>query len=275
MDIEQLGEELNLPPYKGRIQSRYCKPDFLESISDCQGLLDGPSSRILLVGRNRVGSCRLKIAAGEIQDVVIKEFRILGINKLKSLVLPSKACKAWKGSSVLVQKGISTPAPVAYLETRKGLFLDRSFFVTELIGDVEEIRSLFFSVRDKELESLLTELAGYLSQCREKGVIHRDLSDGNILVKKTEEGRCGFYLADTNRIRYRRHVGMLSAVRNVIRLGVPPSHQRFFLQEYLQPQRLNYLLWFWYKLNKHTFSGYTGFKRRLRLKRIAQKLKIQ
>lgn len=275
MDFEKIGDELNLPPYKGRIQSRYNDPDFLESISDCQGLLDKPSTRILLEGRNRVGSCRLRMADGETQDVVIKEFHILGINKLKSLVLPSKACKAWKGSSVLVQKEISTPAPVAYLEARKGLFLARSFFLTEMIEDVEEIRNLFFSLREKELEGLLTELAGYLSQCREKGIIHRDLSDGNILVKRTDEGRYGFYLADTNRIRYKRHAEMLRSVKNLIRLGVPPSHQRLFLQEYLRPKRLNNLLWFWYKLNKHTFTGYLGFKRRLRLKKIAQKLKIQ
>lgn len=275
MDIEQLGDELNLPPYKGRIQSRYNNPAFLESISDCQGLLDKPSSRILLEGRNRVGSCLLRMADGETQDVVIKEFRILGINKIKSIVLASKACKAWKGSSMLVQKEISTPNPVAYLEARKGLFLDRGFFLTEMVEDVEEIRNLFFSLREKELESLLTELARYLSQCKEKGIIHRDLSDGNILVKRIDEGRFGFYLVDTNRIRYRRHAGMLRSVKNLIRLGIPPAHQRLFLQEYLRPKRPNNFLWFWYKLNKHTFTGYLGFKRRFRLKKIAQKLKIQ
>ena len=275
MDIIGLGDGLNLPPYQGRIQSCYNDPDFLEEISDCQRLLDEPSSKILLEGRNRVGSCRLRMSGGSFLDIVIKEFRIQGINRLKSLLLPSKARKAWRGSRMLVQKKISTPAPVAYLEARKGLFLDRSYFLTEMVEDVEEIRDLFPSLAGKELETLLVELAGYLSRCRQEGIIHRDLSDGNVLVNRTDESCCRFYLIDTNRIRYRRKVGRLRSVKNLIRLGIPPSYQRFFLEEYLQPQQLSKSLWFWYKLNKHTFAGYMGLKRILRLKKIAQKLKIQ
>lgn len=275
MDIEQLGEELDLPPYKGRIQSRYNRADFLKGISDCRHLLDAPSTRIMLAGRNRVGSCRLELAGGETRDVVIKEFRIQGINKLKSLVLPTKASKAWRGSSVLVQNGISTPNPVAYLESRKGLFLDRSFFLTEMIEEVEEIRGLLLTLRGEKLENLLIELARYLSGCRKKSIIHRDLSDGNVLVKGAEESHYGFYLADTNRIRYRRQTGLLRSVKSLIRLGIPPGYQRFFLREYLRPLRLNYGLWFWYKLNKYTFTGYIYLKRRLHLKKVAQRLKIQ
>jgi serine/threonine protein kinase len=275
MSNRDFGDELNIPPFNGKIHPDYNHPDILEKLSDCKSLLDEPSTRILLEGRNRIGCCRFRMPDGEDEDVVIKEYCIHGINWLKSLLLPSKAFKAWQGSNTLVQKGISTPAPIAYLETRKGMFLDSSYFLSAMLEDVVEVRSLLPVLSGEELEVLLVEVARYLSRFWEEGILHRDLSDGNILVKKRDNGCHDFYIIDTNRIRHKRRLGVLLAVKSLIRLGVPSANQRFFLQEYLQPRRLNNFLWFWYKLNKHTFTGYIGLKKVLRLKKIARKLKIQ
>lgn len=272
---KEFGQSISLPPFKGRIQSKYHHPLFIQAISDCQRLLDDPECEILLDSRNRVGAVGLPLPNGKKVEIVIKEFRSLGVNKLKSICLPAKAFKAWQGGNALIEREIETPFPVACLERRKALFLDKSFFLAERLTNVEEIRSLLRELPSSELQELLIPLAQYVSLCHRKGVLHRDLSDGNILVRKEEEGRFRFYLIDTNRIRIKRQIGHLKGIKNLIRLGIPPDSQRFFLEQYLSSKELKKHFWFWYKTNKMVYSWYIEFKKKLRLKQLARKLKIQ
>jgi hypothetical protein len=134
---------------------------------------------------------------------------------------------------------------------------------------------LFRQLPHEELSPLLRELARYLARCVSSGILHRDLSDGNVMVDKKVSERFRFYLLDTNRIRIRRHVGTFRGIKSLIRLGIPPELQRLFLTEYLSPSPVKSIHWLWYRLNKSCFTGYIRFKQLLRLKRLAERLKIQ
>ena len=175
----------------------------------------------------------------------------------------------------LVEKGIETPPPVAYLEKRKGRFLDQSYFLTERISGAREIRYLFLELEPSGLRKLLVSLGKYLSLCHEKGVLHRDLSDGNILVKEDKSGEFRFYLLDTNRVRIKGRIRPLKRVKNLIRLGVPRKLQRFFLRQYLGKERVKGFLLLWYRFNKGVFASYIKLKKKLKLRQLARKLKIQ
>jgi serine/threonine protein kinase len=172
-------------------------------------------------------------------------------------------------------RGFETPSPAAYLEKRSRGLVERSFFFASRVYGAEEVRGLFRKLPAAELEPLLSELGRFLSQCHDRGVLHRDLSDGNILVKKGDSGGPLFYLLDTNRIRVRRKLGRFRRAKNLIRLGVPPGFQRYFLRAYFGGKPLRRADWFWYKLNKTIFSGYLGLKKKLRLRQIARFLRIQ
>lgn len=272
---KEFGQRLFLPSFNGRIQAAYNYPLFIKAISDCHSLLNRKEAEILLDRRNRVGVVTLPGQNGKEIDIVIKEFHSRGVNRLKSLFLHGKAFKAWHGGMALVEKGIETPPPVAYLERRKGIFLNQSFFLAERVSGVEEIRLLFCRFPPLVLRELLVSLSRHLSLCHKKGILHQDLSDGNILVKKDESGEFKFYLIDTNRIRLKRRIGRLKSIKNLIRLGVPPELQRFFLEQYLGRTSVTAFLWFWYRINKMTYSKFVEFKKRLRLRQLAQKLKIQ
>ena len=272
---EKFGEELILLPYKGRINQKYSDPDLINVLNDIASLLDTPECEILHLGRNRIGKINIPLRNGENIDVVIKEYRAQGIDKLKSLFVPSKAYKAWRGSSALVQAGITTPLPVAYLEKHRGLFLDQSFFLTEIIREAEEIRYLFRQLAMEEMQTLLNGLAGCLSACHKRGILHRDLSDGNILVKKDKGGKFQYYIIDTNRIRLKKKIPVISRIKNLIRLGIPPGNQRYFLEAYLGVSKIKGHLLAWYRMTKAVYTWYVEMKNKLRLKQIAQKLKIQ
>ena len=272
---KEFDQPLSLPPFKGRIQASYNHPIFVQAISDCSRLLSDQDTEILLDRRNRVGVVALPQRDGKNADIVIKEFRSRGVNRLKSLFLRGKAFKSWRGAVALVERGIETPPPVAYLEKRKGLFLDQSFFLAERVSGVEEIRFLFPKLPPSELRELLVSLSQYLSICHKKGILHRDLSDGNVLVKKDKPEEFRFYLIDTNRIKVKKRIGLLSGVKSLIRLGVPLDFQRFFLQHYLGTTHVKRFHWFWYRINKSLYTHFVELKKKLRLGQLAQKLKIQ
>lgn len=273
--VKEFDQFLSLPPFKGRIQVSYNHPLFLQAISDCSRLLSDQDTEILLDRRNRVGVVALPQQDGRKVDIVIKEFRSRGVNRLKSLFLRGKALKSWRGAAALIERGIETPPPVAYLEKRKGVFLGQSFFLAERVSGVEEVRLLFPELPPSELRRLLVSLSQYLSSCRNKGILHRDLSDGNILVKKDKSGEFMFYLIDTNRIRVKKRIGLLSGIKSLVRLGVPPDFQRFFLEHYLGTTHVKRFPWFWYRINKSLYTQFVELKKKLRLRQLAQKLKIQ
>lgn len=271
----EFGQALSLPLYKGRIHSDYNWPGFIQAISDCRKLLDSPECQIMLEGRNRVGLIQLSIEGQPSVDVVVKEFCLQGVNKLKTLAFASKAQKAWRGAAACVQLGIQTPPPVAYLEKKGRFFTGEAYYLTLWIGKAEEVRRLFRSLPPADLLTLLEALARHMSFCHERGVLHRDLSDGNILVRTDDRGRMEFDFVDTNRVRVKKKIRPLRGVKNLIRLGIHPVYQRKFLMMYLGSPEVPRHIWCWYRTNKAAFTWMIGFKKALRLRVITQKLRIQ
>jgi hypothetical protein len=272
---EDPGIGISLPPFLGRLHPDADDPALREALSRAGRLLDDPGVRFLESSRNRIGHVALPGPGGSVLECVVKEFRPRGIDKLKSVFLPSKARKAWRGSWALQAAGIATPAPVAFLEHRRGPVLDRALFIARRVRDVVEVRPLLRLLRDQDLESLTTALAAFARSCHETGILHRDLSDGNVLVREPDYRTGPFILVDTNRIRVKKRVRPAAGVKNLIRLGIPASQRRLFLAAYLNPRPRPGWLWWWYSLNKSVFTGYTGLKTRLRIREIVRKLRIQ
>ncbi len=261
--------------YEGMIQASYDDPLFRQALGRAEELWTDPSAEILADKRNRLGVFRFAFSSGQVKDIVVKEYSSRGVTKLKSPLLPSKAARAWRGALALRQRELGTALPVAYFEKRKSGFVGRSFFLSERIEGAEEIRTLFRRYSGPDLDSLLLSLARQLSACHDAGILHRDLSDGNILVKKDEQNNFVFYLLDTNRVRLRRKISRLTRAKNLIRLGVPASSQKLFLQHYFGATPPGQFLWFWYKINKAVYAGYVSLKRALRLRQLARKLGVQ
>lgn len=281
MDKRIDSRPLDLPPFRGRVAATAATPSFLAAISDCRELLAGPAAEILLDSRNRVGAVSIPLEGGIVRAVVIKEYYSYGIDKFKSLFQASKAAKAWRGACALLERGLETPFPLAWMEERKRGFVEQSFFLSERILGGREIRHLWIELPDDELRPLLAVLARTLRVCHERGILHRDLSDGNILVKKDAGAPGGFhfYFLDTNRIRIRprKKIGLPARAKNLIRLGIPPAQRLYFLGQYAgrRGESPSAVFIFWYRLNKTVFTGYLGLKKKLKLKKLARALRIQ
>jgi serine/threonine protein kinase len=264
---KKFGRPLDLMSYKGRINPDFYQPDFVEKIGKFELLIKGNSHKILFSGRNRISVVPIPLSEGRTVEIVVKEFFTRGLNRMKNIFLPSKAKKAWWGGVALMEQEIPTPVPVAYLESSRSLFIKESCYLTVLEEGGDEIRHLFRQLSPKELCSLVQALGHHLRLCHEKGILHRDLSDGNILVKKNEQDEHTFFLIDTNRIRLKKRLGRLQKIKNLTRLGVPGEYQQRFLEAYSGSGRVKKWIWFWYKLSKKAYTWHIKLKKRLHISR--------
>ncbi len=265
---------ISLGEYEGCVHLSYNFPIFLEQISDCNSLLNKPECQILLESRNKIGAIKVQLNKENYSEITIKKFSFYGLNKIKTLLFPSKIVKSWKSANELLELEIPTPFPVAFLEKRERGFVNEGFFITERLNNVQEIRYLFMNLNSSLMEKLISSLADFLNLCHARGVLHCDLSDGNILVYQKNKVFT-FYLVDVNRIKFRKKIGLLRRIRNLVRLGVPPSYQKFFLIKYLKKNKLSWFYWVWYKINKFIYWQKIQLKKKLKLRKIAQLLGIQ
>ena len=102
---------LFLSPSRGKIHVDYDFPSFINQLERVEDIADLPEYKVIHSGRNRVGKMPFVLENEKKIDLVIKEFRLKGINRIKSLFLPSKARRAWNGAMALWEKGLNTPKP--------------------------------------------------------------------------------------------------------------------------------------------------------------------
>ena len=267
--------DLVLGPYRGALNPDFDTPEFRAALSDPRALASGPSARVLLDRRNLVSVASVPISPSARADAVVKMFRASGFKRLKTILVFGKAARAWRGAAACRAHAVPTPIPMAYLERRARGLVVEGFYLSSYLADAVEIRSLLRELPPDELAHLLASLAKFLGFCHNEGILHRDLSDGNILVRSPRPGAYDLWLIDTNRIRVRRSIPVLSRLRNVIRLGIPPAYQDLFLRLYLGDARASRPLIFWYRANKAWYAGFVAFKKKLRLRRLAESLGIQ
>ena len=273
------GVPVERPPYRGRVHPDFAVPAFIDAVASMthRDAPDVPGRRILLEGRNTVVAVPIEVPPGRMMETVIKKFRTAGLKKLRTLWSSGKAVRAWRGAVACLAAGVPTPLPLAYLERRRRGLVVESLYASAFIPEAVEIRGLFRELEPPRSAALIASLAPFLAACHNAGILHRDLSDGNILVRGAQTEDFEFFLIDTNRIRPRsgRPLSSLSRARNLVRLGVPAASRAAFLDDYPAKGRFPCLFRFWYRLSKAAYAGLISFRKALRLKRIAEALRIQ
>ena len=316
---------LDLPLFRGFIAAAFDHPAVTAALRDLPGLLSSPVAEVLHSGRNKIIVIRLppaerpspmksgrSTASGpdpgarpisgfsgvksatpdspsfsrDSLEAVVKIFGARGFHKLKTLVLPSKGIRAWRGAVALGEGGFETPGPIAAFERRRFGVAAESVFIAERIRGSREIRALFRELPEPDLRRLIESLAPVLAGLHRAGLVHRDLSDGNILVSgpsadltaASSSSGFRFFFLDTNRVRRRRFLGVFARARNLVRLGLPESFRVFLLDQYALaagPAFPRSRFGFYYRAAKRSFEFWLGFKKAIRLRAIARKLGLQ
>lgn len=146
-----------------------------------------------------------------------------------SFIRKSKGYRAYTYPSILIERGIYTPEPIAYLEERKYGIIRYSYFVSVQ----SSYEPILYKIGDKEVDEikdLTKSLALFTAKMHKAEIYHKDYSPGNILCKK-EEGEYKFCLVDINRMRF-GPVSVKRGCANFARLWGQPSFFNYLATVY-------------------------------------------
>lgn len=117
----------------------------------------------------------------------------LGIRKPKGL-------RAFTYPTRLLERGIDTPEPIAYIEQRRCGLLGLSYFVS-IQSPLSHTMYELGDAQEGSYEDIADALGRYTATMHDREVLHLDYSPGNILWDKDEEGY-HFAVVDINRMRF-------------------------------------------------------------------------
>lgn len=190
-----------------------------------------------------------------IDDVVfaIKYFkRITLANRyIFATVRKSKARRAYEHSAFLLQKGITSPQPVAYINCYKYGMLYQSYYMS-LYTDYLPLMELLQLPLPESVKPLKA-FARFLYRVHKAGIFHKDLTIRNVLYS-FEDNKYDFSLIDTNRMRFHPY-SFRRGMNNLNRLNLPVETIGIIVAQYAklasvsEIRALNALVFSWWRLH--------------------------
>ena len=137
-----------------------------------------------------------------------------------SFIRPSKANRSFNYALKIMELGVKTPEPVAFVEYYdKNRLLQNSYYISVYLDHDMSLMDTF----DMELSdrlNLLSEFARFAcNQLHNNGIIHKDLSASNILIKINPDNTHDFYLIDLNRMLFRKNISFRQRMTNLKRIN--------------------------------------------------------
>ncbi len=137
-----------------------------------------------------------------------------------SFIRPSKANRSFNYALKIMDLGVKTPEPVAFVEYYdKNRVLQNSYYISVYLEHDLSLKQAF----DFELSDRLELLSGFArfacNELHNNGILHKDLSASNVLIKNNPEGIYEFYLVDLNRMRFRKNISFRKRMANLKRIN--------------------------------------------------------
>ncbi|SHG18918.1 Kdo domain containing protein [Flavobacterium defluvii] len=150
----------------------------------------------------------------------IKSFKIPNIvNKIAYRYFrKSKARRSFEYATILLEKGIGTPEPIAFLENFNFPGLKDSYYASEHLVTELTYRELVEIPDYPDHDNILRQFVKFTFDLHEKGVEFLDHSPGNTLIKKNENANYSFFLVDLNRMNFHESMSFEQRMNNFSRL---------------------------------------------------------
>ena len=153
-------------------------------------------------------------------DMVVKSFKIpILVNKIAyGFFRKSKAYRSYKYALEILKRDLNTPEPIAYIEEYKNGLLYRSFYISVYESDAVTLRD-YMNGTVTNVDGMLRSFVRFVISLHRAGILHIDLSPGNILMTTNENGSNSFSLIDINRLHFKKISGQ-EALKNFERLAI-------------------------------------------------------
>ena len=140
-----------------------------------------------------------------------------------------KGLRAFLYPTRLLERGIDTPEPIAYIEQRHCGLLGLSYFVS-VQSPLKHTLYEFGDAKEGTYEEMAEALGRFTAMMHDREVLHLDYSPGNILWDKDDEGY-HFTVVDINRMRFGK-VNMEDGCAALCRLWGPKRFIELIARSY-------------------------------------------
>lgn len=232
------------------LDRHFARPEFLDLLADCDGLLARPDC-LIVKDQKKITVGRLSLTvAGRCHHLYIKRYNVFSLrHRLGSWMVPSGAVKAMRGAAVLQKNAVRTARPVAAVENRATGALAKSFFVTEEIAGgktadafwLQDVAASPPRERCRRRKNFLAALGTLFRTLHGAAVYHNDLKDANILTVSEPDGWSQkFYLLDLEGVRQLKRLSARRRIKNLVQINrtlgrhLRRPEKLYFLKHYLQ-----------------------------------------
>ena len=160
----------------------------------------------------------------ELGMLTVKLNRATGLKKLTYRFLESKGKRHWNNAVNMLRRGVNTPQPVAYFERHHNTGIEQNYYITQFLEGAFSARDVFTSINNGEADfrgmahnHLLKVIAEFTCDMHSRGILHRDLSSGNLLLVE-QDGVITPYVIDIGRARVRNHIKRRQRLIDVMRI---------------------------------------------------------
>ncbi|UKM66358.2 lipopolysaccharide kinase InaA family protein [Flavobacteriaceae bacterium GSB9] len=208
----------------------------------------------------------IKIVAIGNENHTIKSFKVPNVinQVVYRFFRKSKAQRSFEYATKLLQLGLKTPHPVAYLLEHTPFLFKKSYYVSELVECDLTFRELTTDFQIPDHEAILRAFTRFTYKLHENGVNFLDHSPGNTLIKRTKD-EYEFYLVDLNRMEFGK-MDFETRVKNFAKLTIHKSMIETMSNEYAKcsgedETRIFNLMW------QSTVDFQEQFYKKIRLKK--------
>lgn len=173
------------------------------------------SGKILVKGNRNT----IRLFPADALTLNIKAFKVPHILNqfIYKFIRASKAKRSFDYANLLLEKGIGTPQPIAYIENYATFGLLDSYYISEHLDADLTFRELVEIPEFKDHEAILRAFTVFCFKMHEKGIEFLDHSPGNTLVIITPQ-EYEFYLVDLNRMNFHTQMSFDQRMKNLSRL---------------------------------------------------------
>lgn len=209
-------------------------PGLDETLSHLPFLLEKESMPLAPPGRHRVDRLALPFGGGSV-DAVVKTYGVQSAWRDRlALQNGSKAERAFRTALILRAAGVGTPAPLAVVERWEGSRLRESRLVTAFVPGLTNLRDELNRLYAEAplcapLMDLLQSVARAIRALHDAGILHRDLGNQNIALRRDPDSSVWQVLfLDLNRARHVPDPPPALRGADLARLDLPSDFRRVF-----------------------------------------------
>ncbi|WP_316634127.1 lipopolysaccharide kinase InaA family protein [uncultured Flavobacterium sp.] len=242
-------------------------PIFIKVSSSILDIIKNFNTSGVVFGNGQRNTIRLFDLDG--RTINIKSFKIPNLINVfvYKYFRKSKARRSFEYAVILLEKGIGTPEPIAFLENFNGLGLKDSYYVSEHLVTELTYRELVEISDYPDHENILRQFTKFSFDLHQKGIEFLDHSPGNTLIKKGLDNKYEFFLVDLNRMNFHESMNFEQRMNNLRRLTDKEEMIEVMSNEYSKLYKEKTEAEIFEKMWQDTLEFQEKFTRKQRLKK--------